>query len=53
MDRSDNPDLRVTRESAYEEWFLREVDQGIAAADRGKFVEHSVVRNLIDERYPG
>ncbi len=27
----------------YDEWFLREVDKGLAAADRGEFVEHEEV----------
>ena len=36
----------------YDEWFLREVDKGLEAADRGQLVEHSEVRNLIDQRYP-
>jgi predicted transcriptional regulator len=43
----------VERMVNYDEWFLREVDKGIAAADRGELVEHSAVRRLIDERYPG
>jgi predicted transcriptional regulator len=34
-------------------WFLQEVDKGLAAADRGEFVEHDAVRKLIDARYPG
>lgn len=37
----------------YDEWFLREVDKGLAAADRGELVDHSDVRKMIDERYPG
>ena len=53
MDTPDNPDLRPMRRANFDEWFLREVDKGIAAADSGKLVEHSDVRNLIDERYPG
>jgi len=43
----------VERLVNYDEWFLREVDNGLAEADRGEFVEHSDVRKLIDERYPG
>jgi predicted transcriptional regulator len=35
------------------EWFLQEVDKGLAAADRGEFIEHDAVRKLIDGRYPG
>jgi predicted transcriptional regulator len=36
-----------------DEWFLREVEKGLAAADRGEFVEHSDLRKMIAERYPG
>ena len=36
----------------YDEWFLREVDHGIAEADRGDFVEHDDVRKMIEDRYP-
>jgi predicted transcriptional regulator len=43
----------VERLVNYDEWFLREVDKGLAAADRGDFVEHSAVRRMIDERYRG
>jgi predicted transcriptional regulator len=53
MDTPDNPDLRAMREAGYSEWFLREVDEGIAAAGRGKFAEHLDVRKLIDDRCPG
>ncbi len=43
----------VERLVDYDEWFLREVDAGLAAADRGELVDHSSVRKIIDERYPG
>ena len=43
----------VERLLNYDDWFLREVDQGLAAADRGEFVEHGDVRKMIDSRYPG
>jgi predicted transcriptional regulator len=43
----------VERMVNYDEWFLREVDKGIAAADRGELVDHAAVRKMIDERYPG
>ncbi len=43
----------VERMVNYEEWFLREVNQGLAAAERGEFVDHADVRKMIDERYPG
>lgn len=37
----------------YDEWFVREVDKGLAAADGGEFVEHDDVGKLINRRYPG
>jgi len=37
---------------SYDEWFLREVQMGLAAADRGELIDHDEVRKLIDERYP-
>lgn len=43
----------VERLVGYEEWFVREVEQGLAAADRGEFIEHAEVGKLIDNRYPG
>jgi len=43
----------VERMVNYDEWFLREVDKGLAAADRGELVDHSDVGKMIDERYPG
>jgi len=36
----------------YDEWFLAEVENGLAAAERGHFVEHRDLRKLIDRRYP-
>ena len=43
----------VERLVNYEEWFLREVEKGLAAAERGDLVSHADVRKMIDERYPG
>jgi predicted transcriptional regulator len=43
------PDLERT----YNEWFLEEVDKGLAAADREEFVDHEDVRKMIDSTYPG
>jgi len=37
----------------YDEWFAREVEEGLAAADRGEFIEHEAIRELIDKRYSG
>lgn len=43
----------VERLVDYDEWFAREVDKGLAAADRGEFVEHEDVGKLISSRYGG
>ena len=43
----------VERMVNYQEWLLREVDKGLAAAERGEFMDHADVRKVIDERYPG
>jgi len=37
----------------YDQWFKREVEKGISAADRGELVDHDEVQKLIDRRYPG
>jgi len=37
----------------YEDWFSREVDEGLAAADRGELVGHEEIGKLIERRYPG
>ena len=42
----------VERLLNYDDWFWREVDKGLAAADRGEFVEHDDIRKMIDSRYP-
>ena len=43
----------VERLIDYDEWFLREVAKGLAAADRGEFDEHEEVGKSISSRYPG
>ncbi len=43
----------VERFVDYDEWFIREVEKGLAAADRGEWVEHEEIGKLIDRRYPG
>jgi predicted transcriptional regulator len=43
----------VERLVDYDEWFLQEVENGLAAADRGEFIEHEDVRKMVDSRYPG
>jgi predicted transcriptional regulator len=42
----------VERLLGYEEWFSREVEKGLDAADRGEFVEHADIRRMIESRYP-
>jgi len=43
----------VERMVDYDEWFVREVEKGLDAADRGDFVEHADVEERINSRYPG
>jgi predicted transcriptional regulator len=43
----------VERMVDYDEWFLREVEKGLDAADRGEFVEHEDVEKRMKSRYPG
>ena len=43
----------VERLVSYDEWFIREVEKGLAAADRGEFVDHEEIGKLIDRRFPG
>lgn len=43
----------VKRMLSYDEWFLAEVEKGIAAAERGELLDHEDIRKLIDGRYPG
>lgn len=43
----------VERFVDYDEWFLREVRKGLAAADRGKVIDHEDIGKLIDSRYRG
>jgi predicted transcriptional regulator len=43
----------VERTVNYDRWFVREVQKGTTAADRGELVDHEEVKKLIDRRYPG
>jgi predicted transcriptional regulator len=43
----------VERMVNYDEWFAQEVEKGLAAADRGEFIDHEDIKKLIDSRYPG
>jgi len=37
----------------YDEWFVREVERGLTAADRGELIDHEEIGKLISRRYPG
>jgi predicted transcriptional regulator len=43
----------VERLLNYDEWFARQVEEGLSGADRGEFVEHDDIGKLIDSRYRG
>jgi predicted transcriptional regulator len=43
----------IERFVGYDEWFLREVETGLPAADRGEFIDHADIGKLISRRYPG
>jgi len=43
----------VERLVDYDQWFLREVDKGLAAADRGELIDHEEIGKIVDSRYPG
>ena len=36
-----------------DEWFVREVEKGLASADRGELIDHEEIGKLIAQRYPG
>ena len=42
----------VNRLFGYDEWFLQEIGKGLAAADRGEFVEHHDIHRMIESRFP-
>ena len=42
----------VLRLFDYDQWFVRGVEKGLAAAERGEWVDHSEIRKLIDSQYP-
>jgi predicted transcriptional regulator len=43
----------VERLVDYDDWFLREVEKGLSAADRGEFIEHEDIGAMINSRYAG
>jgi len=42
----------VERYVNFDEWFMREVEKGLEAANRGELVEHEEIGRLIERRYP-
>ena len=43
----------VERMVDYDEWFIKEVEKGIVASERGALVDHEDVRKQIESRYRG
>jgi predicted transcriptional regulator len=43
----------IERMVDYDEWFLREVEKGMASADRGELIDHEDIGKLIEGRYRG
>jgi len=43
----------VERMVDHDEWLMREIETGLAEADRGELIDHEEIRKRIDERYPG
>lgn len=41
----------VERLVGYDEWFFREVEKGLAAAERAEFTDHEEVGEIIQQRY--
>jgi len=42
----------IERFIEHDEWFVREVEIGLAAADHGELIDHEEVGKLIDRRFP-
>jgi predicted transcriptional regulator len=36
----------------YDEWFLAELEKGLAAADRGELTDHEEVGKMLQQRHP-
>jgi predicted transcriptional regulator len=43
----------VERMVHYDQWFMREVEKGKSAADRGELADQADVQKLLDRGYPG
>jgi predicted transcriptional regulator len=41
----------VERFLDFDDWFVRQVEEGLSAAERGDFVEHDEIGRLINSRY--
>jgi predicted transcriptional regulator len=37
----------------YDQWFVREVEKGLDAAERDAFIEHEEIGKLVDRQCPG
>lgn len=46
-------DDALKRLEDYDRWFREQVREGLAAAERGEFVEHEDVGRMLDDRYHG
>jgi predicted transcriptional regulator len=42
----------VERLLGYDEWFIQEVEKGLAATDNGEFVDDAEILRMIERRYP-
>jgi len=43
----------VERLVNYDEWFIREAENGLAAAESDELIDHADVGKMINNRYPG
>lgn len=42
----------LLRRVDYDEWFSRQVDEGLAAAERGELIDHEDIVKLVHRRFP-
>lgn len=40
----------VERLVSYDDWFIREVEKGLAAADRGELTDHEEIGKMLQQR---
>jgi predicted transcriptional regulator len=43
----------IERMVDYDEWFVRELEKGVASADRDELIDHEDIGKLIESRYRG